>query len=80
MLKVKNLTKKVYTITKKGMQLMKDNLLGDASSYIRSGNFGDQIKSEFFLLLLFSKYLPSETLETVLNERVLYLRQKLEQF
>ena len=45
--------KKVYTITKKGMELMKDNLLGDASSYIRSGNFGDQIKSEFFLLLLF---------------------------
>ena len=30
--------------------------------------------------MLFSKYLPSETLETVLNERVLYLRQKLEQF
>ena len=72
--------KKVYTITKKGMELMKDNLLSDASSYIRSGNFGDQIKSEFFLLLLFSKYLPKETMNTVLNERVLYLRQKLEQF
>ena len=62
------------------MELMKDNLLSDASSYIRSGNFGDQIKSEFFLLLLFSKYLPKETMNTVLNERVLYLRQKLEQF
>ena len=72
--------KKVYTITKKGMDLLKDNLLGDASSYIRSGNFGDQIKSEFFLLLLFSKYIPNETMNTVLNERVLYLRQKLEQF
>ena len=72
--------KKVYTITKKGKDLMKDNLLGDASAYIRSGNFGDQIKSEFFLLLLFAKYLPQETLDTVLNERVLFLRQKLEQF
>ena len=72
--------KKVYTITKKGRDLMKENLLGDASAYIRSGNFGDQIKSEFFLLLLFAKYLPKETLETVLNERVLFLQQKLEQF
>ena len=78
--KVRNPTKKFTPLPKKGMGLMKDNLLGDASSYIRSGNFGDQIKSEFFLLLLFSKYLPSETLDTVLNERVLYLRQKLEQF
>ena len=26
------------------------------------------------------KYLPKETMNTVLNERVLYLRQKLEQF
>ena len=32
---------------------MKDNLLGDASSYIRSGNFGDQIKSEFFTFIIF---------------------------
>ena len=31
--------KKVYTITKKGMGLMKDNLLGDASSYIRSVSY-----------------------------------------
>ena len=72
--------KKVYTITKKGMAQMQENLLGDASSYIRSGNYGDQIKSEFFLLILFAKYLPKETLDTVLNERVLFLRQKFEQF
>ena len=72
--------KKVYTITKKGLDLMKSNLLSDATEYIRSGNFGDQIKSEFFLLVLFSKYLPNEMLDTVMNERVLYLKQKLEQF
>ena len=71
--------KKVYTITKKGLDLMKSNLLRDAAEYIRSGNFGDQIKSEFFLLILFSKYLPHEMLDTVMNERVLYLKQKLEQ-
>ncbi len=64
--------KKVYTITKKGMQLMKDNLLGDASSYIRSGNFGDQIKSEFFLLLLFSKYLPFTITVSLLLSYVLF--------
>ena len=46
--------KKVYTITKKGLDLMKSNLLSDAAEYIRSGNFGDQIKCEFFLLVLFS--------------------------
>ena len=53
--KVKKPDKKVYTITKKGMELMKDNLLSDASSYIRSGNFGDQIKSEFFFTIIIFK-------------------------
>ena len=72
--------KKVYTITKKGMVLilLSSDVGYPGTSTIR--NFGDQIKSEFFLLLLFSKYIPNETMNTVLNERVLYLRQKLEQF
>ena len=69
--------KKVYTITKKGKDLMKDNLLGDASAYIRSGNFGDQIKSEYAMLLLFSEALPDETVKLIIDERILYIKQFL---
>ena len=57
--------KKVYTITKKGMALMKDNLLSDASSYIRSGNFGDQIRNE--KSVSFIRGLASALIETGLN-------------
>ena len=54
---VKKPDKKVYTITKRGITYFKDNLLNDGNIYLRSGNYGDQIKSEFLMLLLFSKFL-----------------------
>lgn len=70
--------KKVYTITKKGLEYFKQNIVADATSYIRLGNYGDQIKSEFLLLILFSNFMPKEITNTVINERVLYAKQKLE--
>jgi len=70
--------KKVYTISKKGSKLLNDNLIADAINYLRSGNFGDQVKSEFFLLLLFSKNISKETVETIVNQRESFFKQKLE--
>ena len=50
--------RKIYSITKKGINHLKEALLQDAGNYIRSGNYGDQIKSEYAMLLLFSEALP----------------------
>ena len=70
--------KKVYTISKKGLSLLKENLIVDATNYLRSGNFGDQVKSEFLLLILFSKNLSHEVIDTILNQRISFTKQKLE--
>tara|TARA_B100001769_G_C22084420_1_gene584499 strand:+ start:257 stop:808 length:552 start_codon:yes stop_codon:yes gene_type:complete len=70
--------KKVYTISKKGIRLLNDNLITDATNYLRSKNFGDQIKSEFFLILLFSKNISSEIIQTVINQRISFFKQRLE--
>ena len=70
--------KKVYTISKKGLKLLNDNLIVDATNYLQSKNFGDQIKSEFFLLLLFSKNISREVINTIMNQRISYFKQRLE--
>ena len=70
--------KKVYTVSKKGLTLLKENLIIDATNYLRSGNFGDQVKSEFLLLILFSKNLSHEVIDTVLSQRISFAKQKLE--
>ena len=57
--------KKVYTITKKGISYFEEALLAEAGNYVRSGNYGDQIKSEYGMLLLFSKYLPGEHVKLI---------------
>jgi PadR family transcriptional regulator, regulatory protein AphA len=67
--------KKVYTITKKGISYFKHNLLEDGNSYIRSGNYGDQVKSEFLMLILFSKFIPKEMTDLMINERLLFTKQ-----
>lgn len=72
---VKKPDKKVYTITKRGITYFKDNLLNDGNIYLRSGNYGDQIKSEFLMLLLFSKFLPKEMTDLMINERLLFTKQ-----
>jgi len=70
--------KKVYTISKKGLTLLNENLIIDATNYLRSGNFGDQVKSEFLLLILFSKNLSHEVIDTILSQRISFAKQKLE--
>ena len=69
--------KKVYTITKKGISYFEETLLEESGKYVRSGNYGDQVKSEFLMLILFSEYLPKETTELVINERLLFAKQIL---
>jgi DNA-binding PadR family transcriptional regulator len=69
--------KKVYTITKKGILYFEEALLAEAGNYVRSGNYGDQIKSEYGMLLLFSKYLPGEHVKLILDERLLFAQQQL---
>ena len=64
--------KKIYTITKKGITYFKKNLLEAGGSYLRSGNYGDQIKSEFLMLILFSEFLPNDTTQLIINERLLF--------
>ena len=70
--------KKVYTISKKGLKLLNENLVVDATNYLSSKNFGDQIKSEFFLLLLFSKNISKEIIDTIINQRISFFKQRLE--
>ena len=67
--------KKIYTITKKGITYFKKNLLEAGGSYLRSGNYGDQIKSEFLMLILFSEFLPNDTTQLIINERLLFTKQ-----
>ena len=69
--------KKVYTITKKGIINFEEVLLSEASDYLRSGNYGDQIKSEFLMMLMFSKFMPTETLNLIIDERLLSMKQIL---
>ena len=69
--------KKVYTITKKGTSYFEEVLLKEALEYLRSGTYGDQIKSEFLMMLLFSKFMPPETTNLIIDERVLHMRQIL---
>tara|TARA_A100001015_G_scaffold17498_1_gene20379 strand:+ start:15 stop:572 length:558 start_codon:yes stop_codon:yes gene_type:complete len=69
--------RKIYSITKKGINHLKEALLQDAGNYIRSGNYGDQIKSEYAMLLLFSEALPDETVKLIIDERILYIKQFL---
>lgn len=69
--------KKVYTITKKGISYFEDTLLEESGKYVRSGNYGDQIKSEFSMLLLFSKSLPKQNIKLILDERILSAQQQL---
>ena len=69
--------KKVYTITKKGISYFEETLLEESGKYVRSGNYGDQVKSEFAMLLLFSKSLPKQNIKLILDERILYAQQQL---
>ena len=69
--------KKVYTITKKGSLHFKEILLLEAGNYVRSGNYGDQVKSEYAMLLLFSKFLPKEHIKLIIDERMLFAQQQL---
>jgi DNA-binding PadR family transcriptional regulator len=69
--------KKIYSITKKGQKWFKQSLLESSGEWLRSGNYGDQVKSEFLMLILFSEYLPKETTDLVINERLLFAKQIL---
>jgi DNA-binding PadR family transcriptional regulator len=69
--------KKVYTITKKGISYFEETLLEESGKYVRSGNYGDQVKSEFAMLLLFSKSLPKQNIKLILDERILSAQQQL---
>ncbi|MBL6862214.1 MAG: PadR family transcriptional regulator [Pelagibacterales bacterium] len=69
--------KKVYTITKKGISYFEETLLEESGKYVRSGNYSDQIKSEFAMLLLFSKSLPKQNIKLILDERILSAQQQL---
>ena len=69
--------KKIYSITKKGQKWFRQNLLESSGEWLRSGNYGDQVKSEFLMLILFSEYLPKETTNLVINERLLFAKQIL---
>lgn len=67
--------KKIYTITKKGISFFKNSLLEAGGEYLRSGNYGDQVKSEFLMLILFSEFLPKDTTQLIINERLLFAKQ-----
>jgi len=69
--------KKVYTITKRGISYFEETLLAESGKYVRSGNYSDQIKSEFAMLLLFSKSLPNQNIKLILDERILSAQQQL---
>ena len=69
--------KKIYSITKKGHAWFKKSLFESSGDWLRSGNYGDQVKSEFLMIILFSKYLPKETTDLVINERLLFAKQIL---
>ena len=67
--------KKIYTITKKGISFFKESLLSAAGDYLRSGSYGDQIKSEFLMLILFSEFLTSDQTQLIVSERLLFTKQ-----
>lgn len=69
--------KKIYSITKKGQKWFKKSLMENSVEWLRSGNYGDQVKSEFLMIILFSEFLPKETTELVINERLLFAKQIL---
>ena len=69
--------KKIYSITKKGQNWFKKSLLENNGEWLRSGNYSDQVKSEFLMLILFSEFLPKETTDLLINERLLFAKQVL---
>ena len=57
------------------MYAFKNSLLEAGGEYLRSGNYGDQVKSEFLMLILFSEFLPKDTTQLIINERLLFAKQ-----